>query len=93
MAHYLFVRDCGPADWSVLPREFKKGERVEKKTDIYGLTRDDYTLNGFNTVLVEEAGRPVGFTVLASLLQTEDGHPVTGDYGGPPHLQRGWKPD
>lgn len=53
---YEFLRDCGPDDWSPLPRLFKAGERIAYQSDHYGLRGDDRRLMGVETVLCTEDG-------------------------------------
>lgn len=58
---YEFVVDASAADWSALPREFKRGERVQHHSDAYGLRGDDRRFFERETVMMSEDGKH-GFT-------------------------------
>jgi hypothetical protein len=87
MTTYVFRRDVSASEWRALPRDFKKGEQVQREPDQWGLCRDDMNMGGVSTVPCT-LGEPVEgypelkkmFTVPASMLSTPDGKAVSGDY-------------
>lgn len=84
MTAYRFNQDATPADWSALPRSFKKGDEVVLFTGhTYGLYRDDLVYLKIETVpcvLPENAPDGPFFTVPVDLLVDEDGREPCGDY-------------